>query len=73
MIDPHTLEQLEARRARLERERRGEPDPTAFTLEEWKRMHGTRTGTFTINGVRYTDLTEVEWRQANCDWSPADG
>ncbi len=43
-------------------------DPKQFTLEEWLARHGTRTGTFTINGVRYTDLNEVEWRRANGVW-----
>lgn len=45
-------------------------DPTGYTLEEWKRIRGTRTGTMTLNGVTYTDLNEVEWRQANPGATP---
>lgn len=47
------------------------PDPTDHTLAQWLAMHGTRTGTFTYNGVTYTDLTEVEWRRATGIWRAA--
>ncbi|MEV0564870.1 hypothetical protein [Dactylosporangium sp. NPDC050588] len=43
-------------------------DPTKVTLEQWLASRGTRTGTFTINGVTYTDFNEVEWRRANNIW-----
>jgi hypothetical protein len=43
-------------------------NPTEVTLAEWLACHGRRTGTFTINGVTYTDMNEVEWRRANADW-----
>lgn len=43
-------------------------DPRDHTLDEWLRLRGTRTGTFTINEVTYTDLGEVEWRRANDEW-----
>jgi hypothetical protein len=44
-------------------------DPTQFRLKDWLRhRHGTRTGTFTFNGVTYTDLNEVTWRLANNEW-----
>lgn len=46
-------------------------DPKTVSLEEWLRAHGTRTGTFTFNGVTYTDLNEVAWRQANDEWLSA--
>lgn len=46
-----------------------EDDPTATGLKEWLRSRrGTRTGTFTFNGVTYTDMNEVEWRLANNVW-----
>ena len=44
-------------------------NPTELSLAQWLAGRGTRTGTFTINNVTYTDLNEVEWRQANNDWS----
>lgn len=51
----------------------GEPtttDPTQVSLAKWLQLrHGTRTGTYTFNGVVYTDMNEVEWRLANHDWS----
>jgi hypothetical protein len=47
---------------------RRKPDPESMTLAEYLACFGTRTGTFTFNGVRYTDLSEIEWRQANSDW-----
>lgn len=47
------------------------PDPKSVTLADWLKINGTRTGTFTINGVKYTDMNEVEWRQANQDWTTA--
>jgi hypothetical protein len=43
-------------------------DPTRMTLDEWLQFKGQRTGTYTFNGVTYTDLNQVEWRQANGDW-----
>ena len=43
-------------------------DPRTVTLEEWLARQGTRTGTFTINGVTYTDMNEVQWRRANDRW-----
>lgn len=43
-------------------------DPTKVSLAEWLAGKGTRTGTFTIHGVKYTDLNEIEWRQANNVW-----
>lgn len=46
-------------------------DPTMMTLAEWLRLHGRCTGTFTINGVVYTDANEVEWRRANNEWRVA--
>lgn len=53
-----------------------EIDLTTVTLVQWLAMCAgqTRTGTFTINGVRYTDLNEVVWRRANDDWTtPREG
>jgi len=44
------------------------PDPLRMTLEEWKRIHGTRTGTYTYNAVKYTDMNEVDWRRVNNEW-----
>lgn len=50
-------------------EEHAELDPRAVSLEEWLRLHPwSRTGTFTFNGVTYTDMNEVEWRRANNDW-----
>ena len=49
---------------------RDDVDPTKVTLEHWLSIHGTKTGTQTYNGVRYTDMYEVEWRRANNDWLP---
>lgn len=44
-------------------------DPTTMSLSEWLHHRpGTRTGTFTFNGVTYTNMTEVEWRRANAAW-----
>ena len=45
--------------------------PADFTLDQWLAMHGRRTGTFTMNGVTYTDMSEVEWRQATGQWLSA--
>jgi hypothetical protein len=51
-----------------------EPDPCKLDLQTWLAMKGTRTGTFTFNGVTYTDLNEVEWRRANNEWlQPEEG
>lgn len=52
----------------MAQDRDREPNPRTHTLDEWKRLRGTRTGTMTINGDTYTDLNEVEWRQANDHW-----
>lgn len=46
-----------------------EADPTTMTLAEWLRRQGTVTGTFTYNGITYSNLAEVEWRTANGSWS----
>lgn len=43
-------------------------DPKSVPLDVWLAAHGTRTGTFTFDGVTYTDLNEVEWRVANNEW-----
>lgn len=43
-------------------------DPTKTPLDAWLAAHGTFSGTFTVNGVTYTNLKEVEWRRANNDW-----
>jgi hypothetical protein len=40
-----------------------------MTLEQWLSIHGTRTSVYTFNGVQYTDMTEVERRRANNDWT----
>ena len=47
---------------------RAKPDPRDFTLHQWLEMHGTRTGTYTFNGVTYTDMNEVDWRIAHKVW-----
>jgi hypothetical protein len=49
--------------------RTDEPDPRGFTLEAWCALRGTLTGTYTFNGVTYSDMTEVEWRRANNQWA----
>ena len=46
----------------------GSPDPRSCSLAKWRELQGTRSGTFTFNGVTYTDLNEVEWRLANNVW-----
>lgn len=46
-------------------------DPREVPLDVWLARPGTRTGTFTFNGVTYTDMNEVEWRTANSDWVTA--
>ena len=45
-------------------------DPRKKTIrEQLRNLHGTRTGTFTFNGVTYTDMNEVEWRLDHWDWT----
>jgi hypothetical protein len=44
-------------------------DPRTMALDQWLASRGTSTGTFTINGVTYTDMNEVHWRRANNDWT----
>lgn len=43
-----------------------------MTLDTWLASRGTRTGTATLNGVTYTDLNEIDWRQANDVWLTPD-
>ncbi len=44
------------------------PNPGAMSLAQYVAVMGTRTGTFTFDGVTYTNFSEVEWRQAHNSW-----
>lgn len=46
-----------------------QPDPRTMSLRQWLSIRGTQSGTYTFNGVTYTDKAEVDWRLANNDWT----
>lgn len=48
---------------------RGAPDPTTMTREQYMAAMGPRPGTFTFSKKVITDIGELEWIEANDDWS----